>query len=85
MSAAPLRGGPPSFDGHRQRHHVAGVTTTDAAGGRLMSASPPIADLAKGYLLPDFYSGAAGIPGRFSDEGLLLRRLHAAPHLPPRC
>src|SRR5450756_715801 len=30
---------------------------------------------AKGYLLPDFYSGATGIPGRFS-EGLLLRRLH---------
>src|SRR6266498_3670797 len=31
---------------------------------------------AKGYLLPDFYSGATGIPGRFS-EGLLLRRLQA--------
>src|SRR3984893_4934512 len=31
---------------------------------------------AKGYLLPDFYSGCAtGIPGRFSD-GLLLRRVH---------
>src|ERR1039458_10451148 len=30
---------------------------------------------AKGYLLPDYYSGATGIPGRFS-EGLLLRRLH---------
>src|SRR5665811_1715451 len=30
---------------------------------------------AKGYLLPDDYSGATGIPGRFS-EGLLLRRLH---------
>src|SRR5271170_8403530 len=29
----------------------------------------------KGYLLPDFYSGATGRPGRFS-EGLLLRRLH---------
>src|SRR5450756_1758332 len=29
---------------------------------------------AKGYLLPDYYSGATGIPGRFS-EGLLLRRL----------
>src|SRR5271167_2048196 len=28
----------------------------------------------KGYLLPDFYSGATGRPGRFS-EGLLLRRL----------
>src|ERR1035437_10299183 len=31
---------------------------------------------AKGYLLPDDYSGATGIPGRFS-EGLLLRRLDA--------
>src|SRR6266849_1458586 len=29
---------------------------------------------AKGYLLPDYHSGATGIPGRFS-EGLLLRRL----------
>src|SRR5450830_1258614 len=28
---------------------------------------------AKGNLLPDYYSGATGIPGRFS-EGLLLRR-----------
>src|ERR1700694_457544 len=30
---------------------------------------------AKGYLLPDFYSGATGISGRFT-EGLLLRRVH---------
>src|SRR6266849_5547152 len=30
---------------------------------------------AKGYLLPDYHSGATGIPGRFS-EGLLLWRLH---------
>jgi hypothetical protein len=29
----------------------------------------------KGHLLPDFYSGATGLPGRFSD-GFLLRRLH---------
>src|SRR5450759_5252740 len=36
---------------------------------------------AKGYLLPDYYSGATGIPGRFS-EGLLLRRLQAG--LKPR-
>jgi hypothetical protein len=37
---------------------------------------PPSAESkAKGYWLPDFYSGATGIPGRFS-EGLLLRRLH---------
>src|SRR5258707_7554062 len=31
---------------------------------------------ANGYLLPEYYSGANGIPGRFS-EGLLLRRLHS--------
>src|SRR5664280_26782 len=34
---------------------------------------------AKGYLLPDYYSGATGIPGRFS-EGLLLRRLQTRMH-----
>ncbi len=28
-----------------------------------------------GYLLLDFYSGATGLPGRFS-EGFLLRRFH---------
>src|SRR6202521_2528107 len=39
---------------------------------------PPSAESkAKGYWLPDFYSGATGIPGRFS-EGLLLRRLQPA-------
>src|SRR6202166_4151134 len=39
---------------------------------------PPSAESkAKGYWLPDFYSGATGIPGRFS-EGLLLRRLETA-------
>ena len=32
---------------------------------------------AKGYLLPDFYSGATEIPCRFS-EGLLLRRLQSS-------
>ncbi|WP_368413203.1 hypothetical protein, partial [Dongia sp.] len=35
---------------------------------------PPSANQAKGYLLPDFYSGATRLSGRFS-EGLLLRRL----------
>src|SRR4030088_2703363 len=41
------------------------------------SSSPALCQSnAKGYLLPDFYSGCAtGIPGRFS-EGLLLRRVH---------
>src|SRR5450756_2174201 len=38
---------------------------------------------AKGYLLPDYYSGATGIPGRFS-EGLLLRRLQTSER-PSRC
>jgi Phasin protein len=39
-------------------------------------SSPALCRLeAKGYLLPDFYSGATGMPGRFS-EGLLLWRLH---------
>jgi hypothetical protein len=32
----------------------------------------------KGYLLPEFYSGATGLTGRFN-EGFLLRRLQ---HLP---
>jgi hypothetical protein len=40
----------------------------------VLHPSPSAESKAKGYLLPDFYSGAAGIPGRFS-EGLLLRRL----------
>src|SRR5208282_5192127 len=31
---------------------------------------------AEGYLVPDFYSGAAGLPGRFT-EGFSLRRLHS--------
>jgi hypothetical protein len=31
----------------------------------------------KGYLLPEFYSGATGLTGRFN-EGFLLRRLHDA-------
>src|SRR5271163_121050 len=40
------------------------------------SSSPALRRFeAKGHLLPDLYSGATGIPGRFS-EGLLLRRLH---------
>ena len=38
---------------------------------------PPPTHRAKGYLLPDFYSGATGHPGRFS-EGFLLRRLQPA-------
>jgi hypothetical protein len=56
-------------------------------GFRCSCASPSSPALcqsdAKGYLLPDDYSGATGIPGRFS-EGLLLRRLQAATQLAPR-
>src|SRR3954452_2372467 len=37
---------------------------------------PPSAITPKGYLLPEFYSGATGLTGRFN-EGFLLRRLHA--------
>ena len=41
------------------------------------SSSPALRRFeAKGHPLPDFYSGATAIPGRFS-EGLLLRRSHA--------
>jgi hypothetical protein len=40
----------------------------------VLHPSPSAESKAKGYLLPDFYSGATGLPGRFS-EGLLLRRL----------
>src|SRR5947209_7798639 len=36
---------------------------------------PPSATTPKGYLLPEFYSGATGLTGRFN-EGFLLRRLH---------
>ena len=35
----------------------------------------PLSD--KGHLLPDFYSGATGLPGRFS-EGVLLRRFQGS-------
>src|SRR5947207_280465 len=35
----------------------------------------PLSLADKGHLLPDFYSGATGQPGHFS-EGFLLRRLH---------
>jgi hypothetical protein len=49
----------------------------------LMSASKPFIPAlsrleAKGYQLPEFYSGAAAKSGRFT-EGLLLRRLQAGP------
>jgi hypothetical protein len=37
-------------------------------------------DMQNGYLLPDYYSGATGIPGRFS-EGLLLRCSQTYPQM----
>jgi len=40
-----------------------------------MEFSVHTAKTAKSYLLLDFYSGATGQSGRFS-EGFLLRRLH---------
>jgi hypothetical protein len=43
----------------------------------VLHPSPSAESKAKGYLLPDFYSGATGLPGRCS-EGLLLRRLESA-------
>ena len=43
---------------------------------------PPSADAAKGFQLPDFYSGATDRIGRFT-EGFLLRRLHLR-HSRPR-
>ena len=48
----------------------------------VLHPSPSAESKAKGYLLLDFYSGATGLPGRFS-EGLLLRRLDIA-KLPER-
>ncbi|WP_303983986.1 hypothetical protein, partial [Dongia mobilis] len=45
---------------------------------------PPSANQAKGYLLPDFYSGATRLSGRFS-EGLLLRRLHGPNYFRRHC
>ena len=41
------------------------------------SSPAPCRLKAKGYLLPEFYSGATGRSGRFN-EGLLLRRLQTA-------
>src|SRR5271169_2353854 len=60
----PARSGPQSGP-HSEPVHIAP-----------RSSSPALRRFeAKGHPLPDFYSGATGIPGRFS-EGLLLRRSH---------
>src|SRR5271167_164251 len=47
----------------------------------VLHPSPSAESKAKNYLLPDFYSGATGLPGRCS-EGLLLRRLDVPASLP---
>src|SRR6202022_4241483 len=62
----PRDGLAPQFEPHSEPVHIAPRPSSPA----LCQSN------AKGYLLPDFYSGCAtGIPGRFS-EGLLLRRVH---------
>src|ERR1700730_14109847 len=62
----PRDGSAPQFEPHSEPVHIAPRPSSPA----LCQSN------AKGYLLPDFYSGCAtGIPGRFS-EGLLLRRVH---------
>src|SRR5262249_56613666 len=48
------------------------------------SSPAPCRLKAKGYLLPEFYSGATGRSGRFN-EGLLLRRLQRLQQLLDRC
>src|SRR3984893_4028817 len=61
----PRDGSAPQFEPHSEPVHIAPRPSSPA----LCQSN------AKGYLLPDFYSGCAtGIPGRFS-EGLLLRRV----------
>src|ERR1700726_3855617 len=62
--APPRDGLAPQFEPHSEPVHIAPRPSSPA----LCQSD------AKGYLLPDFYSGCAtGISGRFS-EGLLLRR-----------
>src|ERR1700674_2156292 len=62
---------PPARSGPQSAPH------TEPSNRDPRASSPTLCRLnAKGYPLPDFYSGATGIPGRFS-EGLLLRRLHS--------
>ncbi len=57
-------------------HHLVDVAADQnlavPVGGRYRVVGAAAAD--KGHLLPDFYSGATGLPGRFS-EGFSLRRL----------
>src|ERR1700719_209870 len=63
--APPRDGLAPQFGPHSEPVHIAPRPSSPA-----LCRSD-----AKGYLLPDFCSGATEIPSRFSEE-LLLRRLH---------
>src|SRR3984893_15051433 len=70
----PRDGLAPQFEPHSEPVHIAPRPSSPA----LCQSN------AKGYLLPDFYSGhATRIPGRFS-EGLLLRRVQL-PHRGEEC
>src|SRR5262249_3108969 len=64
-------GGPPHARSGPQCEPHAAPSNTDSRP----SSPAPCRLKAKGYLLPEFYSGATGRSGRFN-EGLLLRRLH---------
>src|SRR5215467_14865927 len=56
---------PPKRRASSPKNRRAGITSS-------IPRPLPLSD--KGHLLPDFYSGATGLPGRFSSEGFLLRR-----------
>src|SRR5262249_53715738 len=64
-------GGPPHARSGPQCEPHAAPSNRDSRP----SSPAPCRLKAKGYLLPEFYSGATGRSGRFN-EGLLLRRLH---------
>src|SRR5215831_18999896 len=57
---------PPKRKASSPKNRRAGITSS-------IPRPLPLSD--KGHLLPDFYSGATGLPGRFSSEGFALRRL----------
>src|ERR1035437_4291490 len=61
-------GPPPARSGPQSEPHSEPVRIAPRPSSPALCKSD-----AKGNLLPDYYSGATGIPGHFS-EGLLLRR-----------
>src|SRR5262249_26771183 len=65
-------GGPPHARSGPQCEPHAAPSNRDSRP----SSPAPCRLKAKGYLLPELYSGATGRSGRFN-EGLLLRRLHS--------